>query len=73
MSEYSNYKLGEVDLETEKAYLAAIDNLTDTEIWVPKSVVDPNRRIKKWFIKQKEKELRVFERKKNQSALDKFL
>ena len=26
MSEYSNYKLGEVDLETEKPYLAKIEN-----------------------------------------------
>lgn len=72
MNEYSNYKLGEVDLETEKAYLAIIDNFTDKEIWIPKSVVGPDRRIKKWFIKQKEKELKDFERKKEQSALDSF-
>ena len=72
MSEYSNYKIGEVDLETEKAYLAIIDNFTDTKIWIPKSVVGPDRRIKKWFIDQKEKELKDFEIKKEQSALDKF-
>ena len=72
MSEYSNYKLGEVDLETEKAYLAKIDKFTDKEIWVPKSVVGPDRRIKKWFIKQKEKELKDHKRKKEQSALDIF-
>ena len=72
MGEYSIFKLGEIDLETEKAYLAKIDNFTDTEIWVPKSVVGPDRRIKKWFIKQKEKELKGFERKKEQSALDTF-
>ncbi len=50
MCEYSNYMLGEVDLETEKAYLAIIDNFTDTKIWIPKSVVGPDRRIKQWFI-----------------------
>ena len=72
MSEYSNYKLGEVDLETEKAYLAIIDNFTDTEIWGPKSVVGSDRRIKQWFIEQKEKELKDFERKKEPSALDNF-
>ena len=72
MSEYSNYKLGEVDLETEKAFLAKIDKFTDNEIWVPKSVVGPDRRIKNWFIIQKEKELKDFMRKKEQSALDKF-
>ncbi len=72
MSDYSKYKLGEVDLETEKAYLAKIENFTDAEIWVPKSVVGSDRRIKKWFIKQKEKELKDFMRKKDQSALDSF-
>lgn len=34
MGEYSNYKLGNVDLETEKAYLAIIEDFTDKEIWV---------------------------------------
>ena len=72
MSEYSNYKLGEVDLETEKAYLAKIENFTDTEIWIPKSVVSRDRRIKKRFITQKEKEIKDFMRKKEQSALDVF-
>jgi len=72
MNEYSNYKLGEVDLETEKAYLAIIDNFTDKEIWIPKSVVGPDRRIKQWFIEQKKKELKDFMIKKEQSALDKF-
>ena len=73
MSDYSNYKLGEVDLETEKAYLAIIDNFTDKEIWIPKSVVGTDRRIKKWFIQQKEKELKDFMRKKEQSSLEQFL
>ena len=72
MSDFSNYKLGKVDLETENAYLAIIDNFTDKEIWVPKSVVGPDKRIKQWFINQKDKELKEFMRKKKQSALDKF-
>ena len=65
MCEYSNYMLGEVDLETEKAYLAIIDNFTDTKIWIPKSVVGPDRRIKQWFIEQKKKELKDLRLKKN--------
>ncbi|NPD87380.1 MAG: hypothetical protein HGN29_01570 [Asgard group archaeon] len=72
MSEYSNYKLGKVDLETENAYLAIIDNFTDREIWVPKSVVGPDKRIKQWFINQKDKELKDFMRKKKQSDLARF-
>ena len=72
MSEYSNYGLGKVDIETEKAYFAIIENFTDKEIWVPKSVVGPDRRIKQWFIDQKEKELKDFMRKKKQSDLEQF-
>ncbi|MCE7748954.1 MAG: hypothetical protein GPJ51_11190 [Candidatus Heimdallarchaeota archaeon] len=72
MSEYSNYMLGKVDLETEKAYLTIIENFTDKEIWVPKAVVGSDKRIKKWFIEQKEKELKGFMRKKKQSDLDQF-
>ncbi len=72
MGEYSNYRLGKVDHETEKASLAIIDNFTDQAIWVPKSVVVPNRRIKQWFIDQKNNELKDFMRKKKQSDLDQF-
>ena len=72
MSEYSNYRLGKVDLETDNAYLAIIDNFTDKEIWVPKYVVGHDKKIKQWFINQKDKELKEFMRKKKQSALDKF-
>ena len=73
MSEYSNYKLGKINLETENAYLAIIDSFTDKEIWVPKSVVGPDKRIKQWFINQKERELKDFMRKKKQPSLDQFL
>ncbi len=72
MSEYSNYRMVQVELTTEKAFLAIIENFTDKPIWIPKSVVGPDRRIKKWFMEQKEKELKDLERKKEQSALDKF-
>ena len=48
MSEYSNYVMGEVELETEKAYLAPIERFTEESIWIPKTVVDPEtKRIKK--------------------------
>ena len=73
MSDYSNYKLGKVDLETENAYLALIDNFTNKEIWIPKAVVGPDKRIKQWFIDQKDKELKEFMRKKKQSSLDQYL
>ncbi len=44
-SKYSNYKLGKIDIETEKAYLAFIDGFTDRTIWIPKSVVDPQTKL----------------------------
>ena len=53
-SKYSNYKLGKVDIETEKAFLALIDVFNDNPIWIPKSVVEPETKlIKQWFIDQK--------------------
>ena len=62
-NKYSEYKLGKIDIETEKAFLALIDGFVDTPIWIPKSVVDPeNKLIKQWFIDQKNKELKDFMR-----------
>lgn len=72
MSEYSNYKMVKIELTTEKAFLAIIENFTDRPIWIPKSVVGPDRRIKQWFIDQKDKELKDFMRKKKQSDLDQY-
>ncbi len=72
MSDYSNYKMVKVELTTEKAFLAIIENFTDRPIWIPKSVVGPDRRIKQWFIDQKDKELKDFMRKKKQSDLEQF-
>ena len=70
---YSNYKLGKVDIETEKAFLALIDGFVDTPIWIPKSVADPaTKLIKHWFIEQKDKELKDFMRPKKQSRLEDF-
>lgn len=40
-SKYSDYRLGKVDIETEKAFHALIDGFTDNPIWIPRSVVDP--------------------------------
>ncbi len=72
MSEYSNYKLGKVDLETEKAYLAIIEEFTEKEIWIPKTVVGSDKRIKKWFIEQKDKEMKDYMKRKKQSDLNQF-
>ena len=73
-SNYSAYKLGKIDIETEKAFLALIDGFVDTPIWIPKSVVDPaTKLIKQWFIDQKDKELKDFMRPKKQSALEDFM
>ena len=65
-SKDSNYKVSKVDIETEKAFLALIDGFTDTPIWIPKSVVDPaTKLINQWFIDQKNKELKDFQRTKS--------
>ncbi|MHA1218164.1 MAG: hypothetical protein ACTSSN_04750 [Candidatus Heimdallarchaeaceae archaeon] len=73
-SKYSNYKLGKVDIETEKAFLALIDGFVDNPIWIPKSVVDSETKlIKQWFIDQKDKELKDFQRTKKQSGLEDFM
>ncbi len=73
MSSYSPYKLGKIDLETEKAFLAFVANFTDQPIWIPKSVVHPETKlIKQWFIDLKDKELKDFMRPKKQSDLDQF-
>ncbi len=73
-SKYSEYKLGKVDIETEKAFLALIDAFTDRTIWIPKSVVDPaTKLIKQWFIDQKDKELKDFQRTKKQAGLEDFM
>ena len=65
-SKYSDYKLGKVDLETEKAFLALIDGFVDAPIWIPKSVVDlKTKLIKQWFIDQKDKERRILREPRN--------
>ena len=73
-SRYSKFRLGKIDLETEKAFLALIDGFTDNPIWIPKSVVDPETKlIKRWFIDQKDKELKDFQRTKKQAGLEDFI
>ncbi|MCG3257841.1 MAG: hypothetical protein KAU62_17175 [Candidatus Heimdallarchaeota archaeon] len=70
----SKYSLGKIDLETEKAFLAIIDNFCDKPIWIPRSVVDPETKlIKQWFIDQKDKELKDFQRIKKQSGMEDFI
>ena len=71
---YSEFKLGKVDIESEKAFLALIDGFVDTPIWIPKSVVDPETKlIRQWFIDQKNKELKDFHRSKKQAGLEDFM
>ena len=73
-SKYSDYKLGKIEIKSEKAFLALIEGFVDTPIWIPKSVVDPaTKLIKQWFIDQKDKELKDFQRTKKQAGLEDFL
>ena len=53
MSDYSDYQVTDIEYESEKAYYAKIKNLTEVCIWIPKSVVGSDRKIKQWFIDQK--------------------
>ena len=73
-SKYSSDKLGKIDIETEKAFLALIDGFVDTPIWIPKSVVDPaTKLIKQWFIDKKDKELKDFQRTRKKAGLEDFM
>jgi len=73
MDEYSEYTLGDVEIETEKAFLATIDKFTKKPIWIPKTVVHlETQKIKRWFIKQKDKEVKDFMRPRNQATLQMF-
>jgi hypothetical protein len=73
MSEYSDYIMGEAEKETEKAYLAPIENFSEKAIWIPKSVVDPvTKKIKKWFIEKKNKETKDYTKSRNQKSMDEF-
>ena len=73
MNDYSDYQVTDVEYESEKAYFAKIKNLTEVCVWIPKSVVGPERKIKQWFIDQKKKELLEHERKKKQKTMTDFL
>ena len=73
-SKYSNRKLGKVDIGTEKAFLTLMDRFTNNPIWIPRFVVDPETKlIKQWFIDQKDKELKDFQRIKKQSGMEDFI
>ena len=57
---FSDFLLGMIQAETEKAYFASIFKLTDDPIWIPKSVVEPKTmKLKKWFIDQLQNELKT--------------
>ncbi len=49
---FSDYSIDYLLAETVNSYYATISGLTDEPLWIPKSVVDKQLRIKKWFIKQ---------------------
>lgn len=73
MSDFSDYLVTEIEYESEKAYFAKINNLTEVCIWIPKSVVGPERKIKQWFIDQKQIELKENERTKKQKTMADYL
>ncbi len=57
---YSDFQLGMIQTETEKAYFTSIFKLTDDPVWIPKSVVEPKTmKLKKWFINQLQHELKT--------------
>lgn len=72
MSEYSDYQVTEIEYESDKAFFAKIKNLTEVCVWIPKSVVNPERKIKQWFIDQKKKELLEYEKKKKQKTMTNY-
>jgi len=49
---FSDYSIDYLLAESDNSYYATIHNLTTEPIWIPKSVVDKNWRIKHWFIRQ---------------------
>ncbi len=68
---YSDFQLGMIQTETEKAYFASIFKLTDDPVWIPKSVVEPKTmKLKKWFINQLQHELKTI---KQTTLADYFL
>lgn len=46
MGEYSDYQVTAVEYESEIAFFTKIKNLTKVCIWIPKSVVGPEREMK---------------------------
>ncbi len=57
---YSDFQLGIIHTETEKAYFATIFKLTDNPVRIPKSVVEPKTmKLKNWFIDQLQHELKT--------------
>ena len=68
---FSDFQLGMIQTETEKAYFANIFKLTDDPVWIPKSVVEPKTmKLKKWFIDQLKNELKT---NKQTTLVDYFL
>ena len=50
--EFSDYIIDYILAESFKSYYVTVDGLTIDPVWIPKSCVDENYRIKIWWIKQ---------------------
>ena len=50
--EFSDYIIDYILAESFKSYYVTVDGLTIDPVWIPKSCVDKNYRIKIWWIKQ---------------------
>ena len=50
--EFSDYIIDYILAESFKSYYVTVDGLTIDPVWIPKSCVDKNYRIRIWWIKQ---------------------
>lgn len=50
--EFSDYTIDYILAESFKSYYATIDGLTIEPVWIPKSCVNKDYRIKIWWMKQ---------------------
>ena len=50
--EFTSYKINFLIADSHKSYYGIIDGLIIEPVWVPKSAVNEDYRIKKWFINQ---------------------
>ncbi len=58
--------------ESDNSYYATIYDLTDDPLWIPKSVVDKDFRIKHWFIRQLKEGKRTWKKKEKKEIQTKL-